>query len=223
MKTENTADKSCIMLHFTPYFLALLLFLSLPSEAEANAKNKSTQVTPKNRELKNQARTRTQNVKTKTRRTASTSGTRQITYPPPPADKHELPLPIQESIQAIEDVCKRVDSSFDQRKMYLKPILENLKSAIAFYKSNYFEQINPARLNEIHSDLFNIHMEVFWDAIYIKGQGWNIEEQFLLQHCMVSRLSSIEAGPKCIEYDWARKVYRGLYCLSRGRLPEEEK
>ena len=110
---------------------------------------------------------------------------------------------------------------FRSKKDVFTAHLENLKSAIAFYKENYPLQISASQLLEISNNVFNIDMEVFWDAIYIKGQGWDISGEFLLQHCMVSRLSS-RAGPKCIEHDWARKVYRGLYCLSRGRLPEEE-
>ena len=238
MKRGNIADKSNIMACFKIHFLVLFLFLSLPSEAEALMLAKNTpspsleskaqnvhsqsQSRKKAQKLKNTAPVSTQKSTTKTRKTASTSGTEQINYPPPPANKHELPAPVQESIQAIEDVCQRVDSSFDQRRLYLKPILKNLKAAIAFYTENHFEQINPARLGEIDGHLFNIDMEVYWDMIYIEDKGANIEGEFLLQHCMVSRLSS-RAGPKCIEYDWARKVYRGLYCLSRGRLPEEEK
>ena len=135
MKIENTTDKSNIMLHFTPYFLVLLLFLGFPSEAEVlvlakNTPSPSLESQAQNTHSQNQARKKTQKLKNKTRvstqksatKTRNTASAATPQYPPPPADRKELPAPIQESIQAIEDVCKRVDSSFDQRKMYLQPI-----------------------------------------------------------------------------------------------------
>ena len=167
-----------------------------------------------------QASPSAQKAAVKTRRT--TSSTASTSYPPPPADGTTLPAPVQEYIQAIEDVCNIGSFKLDDQKRYLKPILDGLKEAIAFYKTNYIRHIITSRLIEIEGNLFNEHMEAFWDAIFVQDQGWLIAGEFLRQRRMMYNLPD-GAGPEYIEDDWAKKIYRGLYCLSHNHPYEEKK
>ena len=56
-------------------------------------------------------------------------------FPPPPSDKSELPQPVEQHIQAIEDLCK-IDSLEEQVKT-IKEALDGLKESIDFYLTYY--------------------------------------------------------------------------------------
>ena len=191
------------------------------SQATRSSAQNNTAKTPKQAQKASaQASPPAQKAAAKTRRTASS--TASTSYPPPPADRETLPAPIQEYIQAIEDVCNIGSFKLEDQKRYLRPILDGLKEAIAFYTTNYLRQTNPSRLNEIDYNLFNEHMEVFWDAIFVQNQRWLIAGEFLFQHRMMVQLPD-GVGPEYIERDWAKKIYRGLHCLSKKQPYEEKK
>ena len=137
---------------------------------------------------------------------------------PPPQRKNELPKPVEQHIQAIEDLCEI--NSLEEQVKKVKKTLDGLKEAIEFYLSHYNRKIiNKLQLDIIHSHLFWININVQWRYLDA-GFRRNYDEYFLFNRAVI--YNSENAGPKSFKKPWLHKVYRGLYCLSHGRPPPVE-
>ena len=139
-------------------------------------------------------------------------------FPPPPSDRDKLPQPVEQHIQAIEDLCK-IDS-LEEQVQKIKKTLDGLKEAIDFYLTHYNNKIiNKSRINRIHSHLFWININVQWQYLDA-GFRRDYDEYFLFNRSVM--YNSENAGPKSFKWPWLHKVYRGLYCLSHGNPPPVE-
>ena len=138
-------------------------------------------------------------------------------FPPPPSDKSELPQPVQQHIQAIEDLCK-IDSLEKQVKT-IKEALDGLKESIDFYLTYYNNSVNRAILRKIRVDILEDDMSIEWHYLHSNFRR-NVSERFLLHRSFMYRLE--DAGPKTFKWPWLHKFYRGLYCLSHGNPPPVE-
>ena len=137
-------------------------------------------------------------------------------FPPPPSDKNELPQPVQQHIQAIEDLCK-IDSLEEQVKT-IKKALDELKESINFYLTYYNKRVNRSILRKIRIDLLENDMSIEWHYLHSDFRR-NVSERFILHRSFMYRLEEENAGPKSFKWPWLHKVYRGFYCLSHGRPP----
>ena len=141
---------------------------------------------------------------------------KRVNYPPPPDDRMQLPLPIQEHIQSIVSLCN-VDS-LEGQVYVAKQALTGLREAIPFYTRNYSEEVHVSILNDIYMNLFGIKIIVFWQYLSSTDRTVNIAGEFLLQHRLMYNLQD-GAGPEYLRFDWARDLYTGLFCLTYGYAP----
>ena len=134
---------------------------------------------------------------------------------PLPRNRNELPKPIQQYIQEIEDLCK-IDS-LEEQVPKVKKTLDGLEEAIDFYLYHYnHKQVNVSHLGKIHIDLFEGTIPIEWRYLNTNFRR-NVSEHFLIHRSFMTRLE--DAGPKTFKWSWEHKIYRGLYCLSYGRPP----
>jgi len=140
----------------------------------------------------------------------------EINYPPPPADRMQLPQPIQAHIQIIVDFCN-IDYYHEQVSK-AKEALTGLRKAIPFYTKNYAGQVSFAKLNGIYVSLFGTYIDVFWEYLSPIQRRVNIVDEFLLQHRIMYNLPD-GGGPEHLRFDWAKDLYTGLFCLTYGYTP----
>ena len=138
---------------------------------------------------------------------------------PPPSNRNELPQPVQQHIQEIEDLCK-IDS-LEVQAQEIKKTLVGLSKTINFYLAHYNQQIiNKVTLSKIHSHLFGINIIFQWRYVDA-GFRRDYDEYFIFNRAYGYMLE--EAGPKSFnKRPWLHKIYRGLYCLSHGTPPPVE-
>ena len=149
--------------------------------------------------------------------TASTGDIKKEDYPPPPVDKSQLPEVIQSHLQAFADLCKL--SAWNQQMPQLEAALNGLRKTIPFYLKYYFKQIDSLLLNDMYGHLFGSHMSFMWNHLSLEYRTTHLVDEFLKERVIMYNLSD-GSGPEQFSHDWEHKVYRGLYCSSKGDLPK---
>ena len=136
-----------------------------------------------------------------------------ISYPPPPDDKMQFPPPVQQYIDDIEGLCDL--DSIEEQVPQLKQSLEGLRRAVPFYLENYFREVDSLVLGEMYGHLFGPYMNLYWVRLNGTSRLDYLADGFLFEYRLMYNLPD-GAEAKYITHDWAKKVYSGLYCYSKG-------
>ena len=137
----------------------------------------------------------------------------QISYPPPPGDKTQLPQPVQQYIQDIEGLCNL--KSFEEQVSQLEQALDGLDKALLFYIYHHHRKVDPLRLSYLHNSLFGYIIGALWDNVIEDHERIDMAREFLFNRIHMYNLPD-SSGPETFTHDWEHKIYRGLHCFSKA-------
>ncbi len=179
------------------FYTALFAFLAAGAVIFDTAADKELPLTPKN--LKNKCLTR------------------EYEKYPPPADTNQLPVPIKSCVQMIENLCKtnkNVEMPIIEQIPPLMAALNSLRKAIPYYQK--FEKAEFL-IDDMDMLFDHRHLAVFWQYIDTK---WRVDvaHHFLRERIMLYNWEG-ETGPERFTRYWQCQIYKGLYCISKGKRP----
>ena len=125
--------------------------------------------------------------------------------------KKQVRAQIQVYIQDILDLCNI--HSLPEQISHIEKTLESFRAL-----KDYSDQIRLLTYNDIYYSLFGTYIGVFWKYLNPEQRRVNIADEFLLQYQVMYNLQD-GSGPEYLQYDWARDLYTGLFCLTHGYAP----